>query len=237
MRLPWLTVTAVLLLAAAAGCSSPTGPGSASGTASAAKTPSPPKAASFQVVKSGWGWRSHGGPNFATAVAVIKNGSDQISGMNVTFTFYGQGDAILGQQHTAAPIARAGATVATIAPIDIDDVTQIKRLDLTVTALQSQHDDHPTSAFTASSVVFKPGQYGMNKVTAKITSAYQQTVKDVYAAAVCYDGSGAIIGGGEAYIDEIPSGQTRPIEETVMVSAVPASCEMFPTLSGVSTSS
>ncbi|WP_158441142.1 hypothetical protein [Kribbella steppae] len=168
-----------------------------------------------------------------TAVAVIHNGSDQISSLEVSFAAYDAAGEVLGQQETSAPIARANATVATTVPIEVK-TGKVAKVTAEVNVLQKQKDDHPTSAFVASGVRYRPGDYDAS-VTGKITSRYDQDVKDAYVAAVCRDAAGKIVGGGEDYYSVKGGGSTAV---QVSVSGGRAkSCQLYPTLGGASSAS
>ncbi|WP_261568230.1 FxLYD domain-containing protein [Frankia gtarii] len=57
----------------------------------------------------------------------------------------------------------------------------------------------------------------------------------VYVSVACFDATGAIIGGGEHYVDAIDPGQRVGFStDGLLVSGAPARCEAFPSLSGAS---
>ncbi|MFF1821896.1 hypothetical protein ACFVWG_31615 [Kribbella sp. NPDC058245] len=170
---------------------------------------------------------------FVTAVAVIHNGTDQISSLQVSFAAYDAAGEVLGQQETSAPIARSNATVATTVPIEIKSGT-VAKVTAEVTILDKQKDEHPSSAFIASGIRYRPGDSN-SSVTGKIASHYTQDVKDAYVAAVCRDAKGRIVAGGEDYYNVKGGGSTAV--EVPVSGAAAKSCELYPTLGGASSTS
>jgi hypothetical protein len=207
------------------------------GTATAPSSPpastkaTPPAKAAGGVAVKEVGFGKSG--EFVTAVAVIHNGTDQISSLQVSFAAYDAAGEVLGQQETSAPIARAGATVATTVPIEIK-TGKVAKVTAEVNILQKQKDDHPSSAFVASGVRYRPGEYDAS-VTGKIASRYDQDVKDAYVVAVCRNAAGRIVGGGEDYYS-VKGGGSTAVQVSVSGGAAKA-CQLYPTLGGASSTS
>ena len=240
-------IVAVLvpLAALVAACGGGTGGGAptqAEATAASAPAASPEKAGDLQTVKVGYGLNKSaaaaGLPDYAWAVAVVRNRTDRIAGINVSFSAYDASGKVLGQSDTSAPIVRANATVAAGTQLEVPRGKKIAKVTATANILEnlSQKDTSPNSRFVASGVRYQPDEYSDGKVVGEVVSQYKDTVNQVYVGAVCYDAGGKIIGGGEHYVEQIGPGQRVGFETDILtVSARPARCEVYPTLSGAST--
>ncbi|TCM33681.1 hypothetical protein [Kribbella sp. VKM Ac-2568] len=202
---------------------------SSSATPSTQTSPSAKAAGGLKITEVGFGKSG----DYVTAVAVILNGTDQISSLQVSFAAYDAAGEVLGQQETSAPIARAGATVATTTPIEIKS-GKVAKVTAEVNVLQKEKDEHPSSAFVASGVKYRPGEYDAS-VTGKITSKYDQDVKDAYVAAVCRSAAGKIVGGGEDYYT-VKAGGSTAVQVSVSGAGM-KSCQLYPTLGGASSAS
>lgn len=187
------------------------------------------------VDKVGFALSAAGDFQFANAVALVTNGTDEVVALNVSFAAYGAGDEVLAQSETSAPVARAGATVATTVPLEIPAGSTVERVEARTNALFSETEESPDSRFVGAEATFRKDEFVENtgSVTGTITSEYEDSVNDVYVAAVCYDASDNIIGGGEGYTN-VPTGQTVPVEVQVTTTE-PARCDLVPTLGGAST--
>jgi hypothetical protein len=211
--------------------------GTASAPTSVASRASEPSAASsgkLEVTKIGFGVdKKAPEPRFAQLVAVIKNGTDNITSMTVSFAAYDASGDVIGQQETSAPVARAGATVATTVPVELPKGATVAKVTADINVLQAQKDDHPESQFIASKLRLRSGEFGDDRVTGTVTSQYSSDVKDAYVAAVCYDAEGAIVAGGEDYFT-VASGKSAAVQVDLNWNQKPKRCELYPTLGGAS---
>ena len=241
-RIIAVLVPLAALIAACGGDAGGSAPAQAEATAGSAPAASPEKAGSLQTIKVGYGLSKStavaGLPQYAWAVAVIRNRTDRIAGINVSFSAYDAAGKVLGQSDTSAPIVRANATVAAGTQIEVPRGKKIVKVTATANILDnlSQKDTSASSQFVASGVRYQPEEYTDGKVVGEVVSQYRDTVNQVYVGAVCYDAGGKIIGGGEHYVEQIGPGQHVGFEtDTLIVSARPTRCEVYPTLSGAST--
>jgi hypothetical protein len=241
-RIVAVLVPLAALVAACGGGTSGSAPTQAEATAGSASATSPEKAGDLQTIKVGYGLSKSapvaGLPQYAWAVAVVRNRTDSIAGINVSFSAYDAVGKVLGQSDTSAPIVRANATVAAGTQLEVPQGKKIAKVTATANILDnlSQKDTSPSSRFVASGVRYQPDEYTDGKVVGEVVSQYRDTVNQVYVGAVCYDTGGKIIGGGEHYVEQIGPGQRVGFEtDTLTVSARPARCEVYPTLSGAST--
>jgi hypothetical protein len=196
----------------------------------------------LETRKVGYGLSKRGSgadlPEYAWTVAIVRNTTDNISGINVSFAAYDAAGRVLGQSDTSAPVVRARATVATGTVVEIPRGSKIAKVTATASVLSnlSQKDQNPQSRFVATDVRFQPEEYTDGNVVGEVVSQYRDTVNQVYVGAVCYDTAGKIVGGGEHYIEQIGPGQRVAFQvDSLTVSTKPARCEAYPTLSGAST--
>jgi len=235
-----LACTAALVSACGAPAST-SGAQVAQGTASAPSSVASPTAEApagssgkLEVTKIGFGVdKKAPEPRYAEIVAVIKNGTDKITSMAVNFAAYDSSGDVIGQQETSAPVARAGATVATTVTVELPRGAKVAKVTADVNVLEAQKDDHPESQFIASKVKLRTGEYGDDRVTGTVTSKYSSDVKDAYVAAVCYNAQGTIVAGGEDYFT-VASGKSAAVQVNLNWNQKPKRCELYPTLGGAS---
>lgn len=72
------------------------------------------------------------------------------------------------------------------------------------------------------------------KVTGQIINPYTKQVTNVEVTAIAYDESGAIIGSGYTYLDFIPAGGTSAVDVTITISEIPASVELYASMTSIS---
>jgi hypothetical protein len=207
----------------------------ACGSSTKNHSPAPDRSSgSIQVLKTGVGQDTYD-HDHVYAVALVRNPTDQAASLTVKLAAYDPAGKLLGTQDGASVIARAGATVATGAPLDIKPDVKLGKVTAVVTVGDSSKDAHPDSRFEASQIRLKKGDFELgHDILAQVTSHYAQNVTQVYVAAVCFDTSGNLVGGGEDYLDRIDSAQTVPVQFDVDVTGDPTRCELYPTLSAIS---
>jgi len=66
-----------------------------------------------------------------------------------------------------------------------------------------------------------------------VKSPYQKDLENIRVAAVAYDEAGNIIGGGFTYLDFVPANGQAAVEVSITTSGVPATVELYPTISGL----
>jgi hypothetical protein len=89
--------------------------------------------------------------------------------------------------------------------------------------------------FTAQGVTTEPQSYSGLKTNATLASTFAKDLKEVVAAAIYYDGNGAIIGGARTYVDFVPAGGQAAVEITTFQSLpTPARTDVFAELSNLS---
>lgn len=87
--------------------------------------------------------------------------------------------------------------------------------------------------FTSENAVFSQGSFS-SQVTGFIVNPYSQNITTLRVSAIAYNESGEIIGGGFTFLDfAIANGQS-PVEVSVTTSGVPATVEIYATLSSLS---
>jgi hypothetical protein len=108
----------------------------------------------------------------------------------------------------------------------------VARLDVQIESGTYTSSD-PLPTFGSSNVTFRPGTFSAT-VTGIVKSPYQKDVKLVQVAAVVYDQSGSIIGGGTTILDFVPANGQAAVEVPVTVGKTPAKVELYATVSGLS---
>jgi len=244
MRRVWtMPLVGVVLAALIGGCGSGNGgvaslpPGQAEGGAGSTAAASSGKLVSgetgFGVSRSD---ASMGLPDYVWAATMVTNGTPMVTPLTASFAVYDPAGSVIGQSSTSAPIMRTGTRMVVGTQVEVPAGAQIGRVVATVSPLENlaEKDTHPNSTFAAVGVHLQGSVAGGSaKVLGEVVSHYQQPVHQVYVSIACFNAAGAIIGGGEHYVDAIGPGQTVGFaSDGLIVSGEPARCEAFPTLSG-----
>jgi serine/threonine protein kinase len=109
--------------------------------------------------------------------------------------------------------------------------TKIAAIDVSVSIgnsnLGAKSERPPMPVLTAEEI--RPGRFGSYTAAFSFTNKTGQDLKNLRIGVVCYDATGAIIGGGSDYPDLAPAGKSIRIEPSMLkVSGEPASCKAFP---------
>jgi hypothetical protein len=88
-------------------------------------------------------------------------------------------------------------------------------------------------ALSARDVIYKPDRF-FPKATGIVSSSYVKNATYVYVAAVAFDATGSIIGGGFEFLNFVPAGGEVVADPAVTTSGQPAWIEMYASLSGLS---
>lgn len=81
--------------------------------------------------------------------------------------------------------------------------------------------------------VFRPDRFSA-KATGLLTSGYPKGLTQILVSAVAFDSSGAIVGGGQQYINQVPGGGQLAVDPSVTVSVQPAWIEMYAAITSIS---
>lgn len=236
------TVAAPCLLAAALttaiGCSSPSDKPHRAVAAphhDTTASPSPTKAANrIHITDSGYGiYRAHDQhEDWLYAAAIVNNPTSNQAALTVNFTVYGPGGKVIGSDVANQAMAHGHATTAAGTQVTFPAGAKVAKVVANLTPANAGPDPRPKSHFTARGVHFQPDGYGDANVLGELHSSYQETIGQVYVAAVCYDKDHDIIGGGDTTIDTVAGGQTIGFKtDSVVTTGTPASCDAYPTLS------
>jgi hypothetical protein len=196
--------------------------------ASSAVTPSPSAVArthSIQIVKVGFG-----SDEFSTmAVAVLQNTSatDAAELVQVQMAAYDANNTVVGSSNDIVFFMRANSKAAAAAPIQVTQGAKVTQVKVEASATRWDKDPHPEATIDSDQVKFDSGQFGMSQVTGLVVSRYVSDLKDLTTTAVCYDGSGTIIGGGIGIVQLLPGGSKVGTSVQVTVSGSPANCELY----------
>lgn len=202
------------------------------GSSQTSATPSGAKSQrTLEVIKVGFGTSDSG----ATAVVQFKNDSTTEGAAQITaqFTAYDAGGKVLGTGETNLALVRSAQTMAAASDISVPNGSTVDHVTAQLAASQWDSDPHPNAVITARNVTFAPDPY-FPKVNGELVSHYTSDLKEVIATAVCYDGAGKIVGGGETFVSLLPGGGTTGASVQGSVTGTPVSCEIYATLSNLS---
>jgi hypothetical protein len=95
-------------------------------------------------------------------------------------------------------------------------------------ALLPDERDPPVEPFPAGSLS-ATASFTAGNVAGVVSSSYEAQVPGVLVTAVCSDGSGTVVGGGEARLEPIEAGGRLPYAvELVVTTRAPTTCVSFP---------
>lgn len=236
MRVRLMTVIAagsVSILLAGCGSGSADKADTARVTGSAAPTSkAPTPAGKVAVTKAGFGADSYGS---AMAVAEVSNPTSEIVEIQVNFAAYDAAGKVLDTESGGNVLVRTHGQQVVATDLSLPDHAKIDHIDAQVTVGDSKQDDHPESKMTIASPQVRAQSYGGYTATGLIDSTYTDTVTNVYAAAMCLNAAGKIVGGGYTFLDaNVVGGGKTPIKVSLTVSKKPASCLVTATPSNIS---
>lgn len=90
--------------------------------------------------------------------------------------------------------------------------------------------------FSTDNVKYVAGSYS-SKATGSVKNLTDKTLTDIRVSAIVYNEAGDIIGGGFGYLDFVPANGQVAADVTITASGVPATVELYPTTSGLTTTS
>jgi hypothetical protein len=206
----------------------PTSPVPAASTESA-------EAAGPRVVETGFGAIDQFG--LLSVGAVVENGTDQLTLVDVAFSAVSGDGSVLGTTHTNLPLLRARDTVAAVSVLQLEEGAEVARVTADVTRLPgSRPDESAQSRFRAEDVRATATEAGTMRITGEIVSTYEDGLTQVYVPALCRDASGGIVGAGEVFLDSLSAGDRQPFEAVTHgpVRGAAVTCDVLPTVSSMS---
>jgi hypothetical protein len=234
-KVTWATLIILAGLVVACGGSSPSISQGSSQTSS--PTPTSPKSSGahkLEVLKVGFG-----SDRFSTVgVVVFKNDStvDGAGHITIQFGAYSASGQVLGSSSTTVAVVRAGQTMA--AADDITGIPKGSTVDHVVAQISAggwEKDPHPEAVIQGRNAQWSQDSIGVSHINGELVSHYQSDLKQIIAVAVCYDSAQKIDGGGFTFVDLLPGGGTTAASVQGSVSGSPTSCELYATLSNLST--
>jgi hypothetical protein len=168
---------------------------------------------------------------------LFKNDSttDGAALITAQFTAYDASGKVLGTGETSLALVRVEQMMAAAAGIQVPNGSTVDHVSAQLSANQWDTDPHPDAVITARNVTFVPDPDNyFPKANGELVSHYTSDLKEVIATAICYDGSGKIVGGGDTFISLLPGGGTTGASIQGNISGTPASCEIYATLSNLS---
>lgn len=180
-----LAAVSVLVMGAVAGCGATDGNGGpvhATGNAESGARASTGKASEgLKISATGFGLQrsnNPGLPDYLWAVAMIKNGSANLIGVNVSFAAYDASGKVLGQSSQSANLLRAGTTSAIGTQIDVPAGSEVAKVVGTADELDSlsEKDSEPRSQLTTQGVRFQADQYSP-KLLGEVVSDHKEPQK------------------------------------------------------------
>jgi hypothetical protein len=196
-------------------------------------------------------WEETELPEGASAIALAKQGfgqDDQEIGFGMLVENPNGNFAIEDSQYHITAFAEDGHVLATeegyveiILPNQILGIAgtiyliedaDVARVDAQILAGDFVESD-PLPYFSAENVTYQPDEY-IPQVTGQIVSPYSKDITDVRVSAILYNEAGEIIGGGFTYLDFAPANGKAAVEVSVTSSSIPATTELYATVSGLS---
>lgn len=173
---------------------------------------------------------------FPAVFGTVANTTGDNAMVSVNFAAYDAAGTVLGTTSGGFIVVRAGQSQQVIGSPDIPEGAVIARVDAQVEVTDSEPDPRPESAMTASQVTVSSDDFG-SKVTGTIDSTYEQSVTEVYAAAVCTDAAGTPVAAGSTYVSGTVVPGTPAPYEILLSGPAPTACTVTATPSNLSEAS
>jgi hypothetical protein len=187
----------------------------------------------IEVIKVGFGTDALG----TVAVVVFKNDSavDGAADLTIQFGAYDASGQVLGSSSFNEAIVRSGQTMAAADDLSIPDGSKVDHVTAQIAASTWEKDPHPDAVIVGRNVKFSRDSIRIAHINGELVSHYESNLKQVIAVAVCYDAGQKIIGGGFTFVDLLPGGGSAPASVQGSASGTPKICELYATLSVLST--
>ena len=114
----------------------------------------------------------------------------------------------------------------------LDDDYVVSRLVAQVKAGDFEPSD-PIPLFTSENVAYQAGSF-FSSVTGLIVSPYSKEISNIRVSAVAYDEAGEIIGGGFTFVGFVPANGKAAADVSITSSGVPATVELYATVTSLS---
>ena len=192
--------------------------------------PLPNGASPAVVTKSGYGSRGRRiGYGF-----LVENPNPSLAAENTRYrvtAYDGEGYVLATDQGTLAwlPPAR---TLGVGGELFLEEGERVDRLDVQILT-GSPVESGPDPFYAAEDVTYRPGDYA-DYVTGWIVNPYPDRVSDLWVSAIAYDKRGAIIGGGDTFLDVVRARHSSDVEVGLTTGSEPARVELYARLSNLS---
>jgi len=239
-----LSVIAVVAVAALSACSGSTGASGDRVTSTPASTttasdiavpaettaPAPAVKAELTVAAVGFVADTYGAHK---VFGTLHNPTGDVAYVSVNFAAYDAAGTVLGTTSDSAVIASKKDKLV-VTDISVPEGAVVAKVDAQVSMVDSQLDEHPDIAMTASNVAILGDKYS-TKVTGTIDSTYSQSVTYVEVSAVCTDAAGTVVAAGYTYMDgKVVPGTPAPFSAQLTASAKPTACTVTAALTSLS---
>jgi hypothetical protein len=152
------------------------------------------------------------GNSYLSYGVVVENPSDDVAervALNVAF--YNDAGVVVKAENPTIDVILPNQTAAYG---DSTEAAGATRMEVQVLVGSWEPATTTTGAFTAAGVTTDQQSYGGLKTNATLSSTFVKDLKEVVAAAIYYDGNGAIIGGARTFVDFVPAGGQAAVEIT-----------------------
>ncbi len=226
-----LSVIAVVAVAALSACSGSAGSSgdrvtstpagtTTSSDVAAPETTAPAVKAELTVAAVGFVADTYGGHK---VFGTLHNPTGDVAYASVNFAAYDAAGTVLGTTSDST-ISPSQSDRLVVTDISVPEGAVVAKVDAQVTVSESQLDQHPDIAMTASKVTVLGDQYS-TKVTGTIDSTYSQSATNVGITAVCTDAAGTVVAAGYTYMDgKVVPGTPAPFSVQLTASSTPTAC-------------
>lgn len=195
--------------------------------------------------------RDHELPSGATSIVLVKYGygqDDQQAGFGFLvqnpndgfsvensqyhLTAYAADGTVLETDEGYLNVVLPGETLGMGGDIYLDEGAMIDHV--TVQLIPGEYvQSEPIPPFASENISYQPDDY-FPTVTGFITSPYSTDITDIRVSAIAYNEAGDIIGGGFTYLDFVPANSKAAAEVSVTTAGIPATVELYGTVSALS---
>jgi hypothetical protein len=165
-------------------------------------------------------------------VVVNPNPTHAVTSTEYQAAFYDDAGTVIATDTGFIELLLPGQTLGLAGLQYVDEDVKAARLEVQLNDGVFEASE-PLDTFSVDRVAYLDDE-NFPKVVAMVKSPYTKDVDDVRVAAVVYDDTGAIIGGGFTFVNFIPAGGETAIAMSITASAKPSRLELYPAITSLS---
>jgi hypothetical protein len=190
----------------------------------------PSGAANLMLVEHGFGQQ---GQEVGFGMLVENpNPSFAVDGAQYHLTAYAEDGSVLDAEQSFLDTLLPSQTLGLGGNLYLDEGMEVARLDVQIKGGRFTKSD-AVPFFTTEKAAYQPDQY-RPQVTGHVVSPYGSEITNLRVAAIAYDASSEIIGGGYTFLDFVPANGKAAVEVPITTAGEPATVALYAAVSDLS---